>query len=736
MDFSEFLSHLPNCPGSATLPVVTDGAAGFHYVRQSLPEFIGPNLTHGTHINQPSTPRVVIISAAGAVGKSTIAREIAHRQGAPLWDLAQAAAVGANSVSGQLSTSFGFSAVARASELLRKGEMFLIVDALDEARVKANEAGFEAFVENIAQITNDVKGPAFVLLARTQTAETTWLLLDALKVEASLVTIQPFTREQAETYIDARIRTFGEAAAKRIAEHRGPFLEAKNLILSHLERALGGDQVISGEAAREFLGYAPVLETIAVLLAKEGNYQEFASSLNGSIAQQRDANTNRPLAVLNHVVTRLLDREQTQKLQHNIRPALERVATEANWHGWSTLYSAREQQLRLLGRIFGKTFDACPPLPSSVRNKYEEQLAAWLPEHPFLREGDTPANKVFESYLLAGALRDFRIPASKAAEAWVAADDYKPSRLLADFYILLGEQSGSQVVAERQIGILYESLSAGETDSLRVRLSVECGDPDEEDGEPNPSEGEFELVYASANSEERDQVDVRRFDIVEREGLISFRRQLREASVITNGKVRLGGDIDDFEIGPAVEVRCRALEILATGLVVRAAATRPAPSDGVTLESASCESWITRKPLVRGSLQVSWPGAESFPWTEFSAPLTEDAADDPRMHEVHRCFRRIVTSLRSHSKGSLARYRDKIEHRRLLKNEAGRALLQRLLDDGILRLDGKFYHWVPRQADARLRVSWDALRNRQITPELRAYLNQFVTDHTHLLGPI
>ncbi|MBX3384500.1 MAG: hypothetical protein KF864_13440 [Phycisphaeraceae bacterium] len=734
MDFSEFLSQLPNCPGPGILPVAIENAAGFQYVSQSLPEFIGPNLTHGTQIDQPSAPRVVIISAAGAVGKSTLAREIALRQGAPLWDLAQAAAVGGNSVSGQLSTSFGFSAAAQASDLLRKGEMCLIVDALDEARVKANEAGFEAFVENIAQIAKEAKGPAFVLLARTQTAETTWLLLDALGVEASLVSIQPFTREQAERYIDARIRTFGEAAAKRIAGHRDPFLEARNLILGHLERALGGDQVISGEAAREFLGYAPVLETIAVLLATEGNYQEFASSFKGSIEQKTGVNTNRPLAVLDHVVTRLLDREQTQKLQHNIRPALERVAAEAKWHGWESLYSAREQRLRLLGRILGMKFDACPPLPSSVRDRYEEQLAAWLPEHPFLREGATPANKVFESYLLAGALRDYHHPASRAAEAWVAAANYRPSRLLADFYILLGEQLGRQVVAERQIGILYESLSAGETDSLRVRLSVECGDPEEEDDELNPSEGEFELVYASANSEERDQVDVRHFEIEERDGLIWFRRQLKEASVITNGKVRLGGDIDDFEIGPAVEVRCRELEILATGLVVRAARTKPAASDGVTLESARCESRITSKPLVRGSLRVSWPGAGAFPWTEFSAPLTEDPTDDPRMHEVHRRFRRIVTSLRSHSKGSLARYRDKIEHRRIVKNEGGRALLQRLLDDGILRLDGKFYHWVPERADALLKVSWDDLRNRHVTPELKAYLNRFVADHAHLLG--
>jgi hypothetical protein len=327
---------------------------------------------------------------------------LAYRKQAPIWDLAQASAVGGNSLTGQLTASFGFKLAGNLSEKLIKGAFFVVIDALDEARVKANEAGFEAFIQNIASIAKDAAGTAFVLLGRTQTTETTWLLLQEAGVPASLLSIQPFTREQAERYIEARIRHFDDAAAKRITDHPQPFFQARNLILDQLELAVGGKTAIKDESAREFLGYAPVLETVAVLLAKEGNYQEFIASLS-SLLKNSKPQVNRPLLLLEHVVKRLLEREQTQKLQANIKPAMEQVVTETGWNQWEVLYSPEEQRVRVLGRILDKELDACPTMPPSVRNKYEEQLKIWLPEHPFLREGRQPANKVFESYLFAVA---------------------------------------------------------------------------------------------------------------------------------------------------------------------------------------------------------------------------------------------------------------------------------------------------------------------------------------------
>ncbi len=733
MNFQELLDLLPDCPGAKALPIKAD-PGGLRYAEQALAEFTGPDLSPSSQIDQPDDPHIMIISAAGAVGKTTLAQEVAYRKQAPIWDLAQGSAVGGNSMIGQLTASFGFDLASQVSGKLSQGELFILVDALDEARVKANEAGFEAFIKNIAEISRTSTGIAFVLLGRTQTAETTWVLLEDAGVPASLSSIQPFTREQAEQYIEAKIQHFEEEedAARRIAVHRQPFVEARDLILDHLERAVSGDQVINDQTAREFLGYAPVLETVAVLLAKEHNYQDFVADLSGSIGSQSVRKMDRPLAVLEHVVTRLVEREQKVKLKANIRPALEKEAADTGWDAWGSLYSPDEQRMRLLGRILGHELDACPEMPASLQAKYEEQLETWLPEHPFLREGREPANKVFESYLFATAMREYLTPLSRLVETRISANDYKPSRLLADFYIRKGEQLGEEVVAKRQIGLLYDSLLAGETDSLRMRLSIEAGDPDEPDEDDAGCEGEFELVYASSRATEPEQIEVRSFRIVEDEDSISFRRQLKEAEIVTRGTVRLGGDVDDFEIGPCVDIRCGELKIHSTGLVVRSGKPAASASDAVVMEAGECDSTVSRRPTVRGSLSVSWPGAEAYPWSAFAVVPQDEVFDSVQMHDVHRRFRRIVTALRSHSRGSLARFRGKIEHRRVLKNEVGRALLDQLVRDDIMRLDGKFYHWVPDRANALLRVSWDDLRRRRVTPELREYLARFLENNREL----
>lgn len=667
----------------------------------------------------------MIISAAGAVGKSTLASEIAFAKKAPLWDLAQAPAVGGNSATGQLTASFGFNLIGTVSSKIAAGELFLIIDALDEARVKANDAGFEAFIQNIAGIANTASKVGVVLLGRTQTAETTWLALEIAGIPTALYTIQPFTREQAERYIEARIHNLNKAAAKRIAEHSGPFIEARDLILNQLELAISGKITTEDEAAREFLGYAPVLETVAFLLASESNYQEVIHSLS-SIGKSTKHGANRPLAVLERVIQRLLEREQKQKLQANIKPALENVAAETGWSSWETLYMPDEQISRLLGRILDQQVGACPDMPPAVRARYEEQLKAWLPEHPFLRDGKHAMNQVFESYLFAIAMREYLTPLSQHVEQRIAAREYKPSRLLADFYILLGQQRDEEVVAERQIGLLYDSLLAGETDSLRVALSVETGDPDEEDDAEDLSEGEFELIYHTEEDNVPDHVETRNFRIVERNDSLVFRRQLKDADIVTRGKVSLGGAVDDFEIGPTVAIQCGILDIVSSGLVVRSG-SKGKESYPVIIESRKCISNLSGKPVAHGQLAVSWPDANAYPWNEFAADFRDQHLDTEDLHKVYIRFRKIIMTLRSHSKGSLARFKDKVEHRRILKNKMGKSLLDTLKHDGILELKGDFYHLATKRADEMLKVSWADLHNRRVTPEMRQYFSHFIS---------
>ena len=50
-------------------------------------------------------------------------------------------------------------------------------------------------------------------------------------------------------------------------------------------------------------------------------------------------------------------------------------------------------------------------------------------------------------------------------------------------------------------------------------------------------------------------------------------------------------------------------------------------------------------------------------------------------------------AFRSHKKGGLARYKDKIDHARMLKDDLGAAIKNQLLRDRLMYLKGKFYFW-------------------------------------------
>src|SRR5687767_4841583 len=117
MSFAELLAQLPNCPGKPQFPVAST-LGGLRYVAAQLPEFVGPDLAPSSAIDQPTEPRVLIISAAGAVGKSTLARELAFAKSSPLWDLAQAATVGGGAMTGQLTSAFGFAHLGNVSRAI------------------------------------------------------------------------------------------------------------------------------------------------------------------------------------------------------------------------------------------------------------------------------------------------------------------------------------------------------------------------------------------------------------------------------------------------------------------------------------------------------------------------------------------------------------------------------------------------------------------------------------------
>ena len=230
---------------------------------------------------------------------------------------------------------------------------------------------------------------------------------------------------------------------------------------------------------------------------------------------------------------------------------------------------------------------------------------------------------------------------------------------------------------------------------------------------------------------------------INEDSVLSFSRSIRDASLIVPCTVELGNSALEFQLGPSVYINSDTIRLKSNSLIVRGESILPTdrePNDVVQLEARNFDPvGLNGPPAITvytlETFHVAWPGAEQFPWNPYKLEQSHVLSHfDEAMNQVYRRFKRIAVEFRSHSRGGLARSRQKIDTRRVLKGEVGRALLGRLTDDGILTLreGGSRYFWNPTEADSLLGVTWIDLRQGQIPDALWEYLSDFIGRNSEL----
>ena len=737
--YGQLLAQLPDCErlfeliaGNESSPVEVRyiSESEFSQIREY---FIPPMLPVIEPGSQSGKSQIIIVSAPGAVGKSTLSKSIAAEKKAMLYDLADARPVGGASLSGTLFNALGGENSDNFAEYLREGLQFVIIDALDEARIRVTQDAFLSFLEDVGERARMGRGICFVLLGRTQIAEEAWLTLDGETLGARLLGIEPFSRRQAEKYINGKVE-----------DHiRTPvFDECRELIFQQLAFSAG---ISDGDESREFLHYPPVLDVIVELLRGETNLQ----LLRNELRTQPESLGSESLYLLNNVVIRILEREQRQKFLPAIKTTLGERAAGVGYTDWEELYSPDEQSKMLLGKVLDIPVNSTPPsLPSEFRNEYEEAVEEWLQQHPFLQGVDRFANSVFQSYLYARALRgDFGVSIRLRATSELLAPENLSARtrLLAEFY-LSGDTDGPadiQRIEADHLGILYDSLLSSETARSHLRLTIDGTAPADEleSTDEELVEGEFEFVTFAQDGQLQGEPRLIPFVMqIDLRSQISFTRSLRNCNITLPCDIELGSSkAKEFEIGPAVYINAHKLRFASESLKVGGKRRqRPDEEDevGVMLEAVECDyTSMIHRPTVYEEDQffVSWPDADRFPWTEYRAEgLGDDAGDEGSLHTTFMRFRRIAISFRSNGHGALAKTARKIDHHRLLQGDVGRELLEQLVSDGVLLREGGLYHWNSSEADSQLGVNWQDLRKGECPSTLRAYLSKFINQNPTL----
>lgn len=600
----------------------------------------------------PQVSNIILVSSPGAVGKTTLAREIAAVTGAILVDLAEADPVGGNTLTGGLARS-------NLYESFKCGKTAIIIDGLDEARMRVTQESMTAFMKDLVDLASDNRIP-IILLGRTGAVDAAWILLDDAGVQAPVLQIDYYDRKKAEEFVKTRIQhTRGEQ------HRREPDGRAVKLMLASLEDLMPKD-------GGTFSGYSPVLMALAEIIADRNTNSSDNANTQKLISR---IEKGEKVFSLDGVTEAIMEREQSK---------LSKIQFE-DTNLFKILYSPKEQLDRLAARIYGGALDySLPAMSHDDEQKYNKALENWIEEHPFLDgEGRKPSSPVFAGLLAAHALK--RPQSKEAALKTELKRGTSVNPFLAEFYVSLLEEDDQTLphMPSEHLGIIHASIQArlaiGEYASLVIEENDESG------------QAEIEIVRGGEPSMD---TKLLRFKI-DSTGNIVFGPQIKDVNVTAPQSMVSVGFGSEAVLEAPVYIEAKSLVIETKQMVAK----RPSKAarhvydemNKVQLIADETASDLSKRPIRRDnvSLEVSWPGAESFPWTDYAVSIS-DKKYDSRTEGAVRRLKSILRLFRSHGKNQLAKFRDAIEHRRRTRDVGG-LMLEQLIKENVLTYSNRMY---------------------------------------------
>lgn len=648
-------------------------------------------------------PTVLLVSAVGATGKTTLAQVLSHESGLPVLDLAVHKPVGDHTLRGLLTSAFDISQLTTVFQGLASGSFGLIVDGLDEGRSKTTEKAFHAFLDGVAELVSAGTSTAIVLLGRTITLEETWVYLTDKGVDVGLLSIEPFNLEAARTYIDS----FSHGLE---STHKKQYGDVRDFILERLGTAFVADGRKSESEFLSFIGYPPVLDAIVTLLEKERDFH----GLHEGLKQRVDG--KREIQLLDDIAKHILRREKDEKILPNIlTPLLSEPRPDDIKQSVRAAFEPAEQCARLIASTMGRSLALSPISDTVLNERYERQLEPFLPEHPFLSNGSF-RNVVFESYAVA-----VLVASGSKANSELVTDYFRTHKH--SYYILY---LLDLLLPDGEIALPIVPVVLGgalEFRSNTWNVTVNISGPDAEDC-PAGSEVslEIDIELTATGSEEPG----RTFSFAaQARGEDEVRLGSRLASTYVNVPCKVAFDeAEELELTAPVEVSASTIAVPVRSLVLRAGASAKGEA-AVVLEADDIRTRLETITTngVDFFVSLSGDGNPAYPLVQYVEKRARAVAD-PLLSEKLRRARRILVEFRSHSKGELRRFRKKIENQRIIRNEVGRSVLDAFLRDRIVTIKGVFYKLEAEMLDRHLGMSWVDLMKRQTSDRFVEYLRR------------
>ena len=676
---------------------------GWEYVDQGLDTFLQAPLKLASGYSSehvlvdPQQSNVILVSAPGAVGKSTLAREIAFKAKAVLFDLAKVGCVGEYTISGGLSRM-------QLAEKFEQGHVPLVIDGLDEARMKVSQDSFKDFIRDIVDIVNDSQRNCkpIALFGRTNAVDETWFWLSEFGIEAPVLEIGYYDEKQATKFAKIQAKSI-----RKESNEREPDGRAIELILDKLRDRLSKD------GQDNFSGYAPVLMAVARQVADPKDIDD-----NNTSRLISDIERDKKGITLSSIADTILTREQ-KKLDS--LPFTDKTL-------YKKLYTPEEQVDRLIARIYDRSQDidiAAKYLPSDLSEDdkaiYFNALENnnWLAEHPFLDGmGVNPSSEVFGGLLASKALT-----IESFADLVLQREfgrDMKANPFLEGFYIsrLNKQDSGPHLIKSSHIGILYASLRAQLLQGGTAGLVIEV------DEDTNKLSVEIEIRINSKQNNDRYF-----YFLTECDSHFQFGSQIENVRIdAPKAKVTVGyGRNQEAVFIAPVSIEVEKFNLKSNSIVIMKPLQRQ--KEKVCLESREFDSKHTHRLKLRGcsrlDVEVRGPMSKIYPWTEYAREILP-TYQDIQMNEAFNRLRKILLLFRSdvHSNGKLSKCEKAINKRRT--RGLGSKILEKLLYEGILYREGKTYFLDPDLLSERTGLYFHSVRTGELNESTESFLRDVI----------
>lgn len=636
---------------------------------------------------------IILIEAVGASGKTELTKHLSYRLQCPILDLGTTKVVAGNSLTGLLNKRMRREDAGRYMDYISEGKSTIIIDALDEGYMKTNNQGYLDFLDDVLSLEPKSSCP-IIMAGRYNAVELAALYLDEKEIPFITLQIEPFTLLKAKDFIDNSVKNMSKIRFAQV------YRDTRDYLLETIGGFFRDQGSIKNKASERFLGYAPVLQSIAAFFDENTNYQV--------VLQELQERRTRSVSLIVDVIERILERDRKEKVFPNfLDPLISERSEEFKELVRSVVYTNEEQCARILYKVMNRPFPNMDIDDPSFEAIYNEHISAWIDEHPFLGKNEI-GNIVFESYILATL-----VPCPKYRNA--AYDYIKSHGVSYMFAYIYKELHGFAQIDNKILPYIYSSFA--ELNSPQSYYTMHLDYVQDKDVKKLC---EFEFVGSEADMEVYDgTVSYSPDDIID------FGDSLRNISINVPMDYCLSGR--KVHLSAPVYIRCNNFNVNSEELVL----CKGCANEGVMFE---CQAFnveqmyeqyvkVSRHNSQANGFAVVSPEKLDYPFYEF---WTSEQARlnvlSPENLKKYVKFRAIILEFRSHSKRELAKHHEKIDFV-LGGTELGKKVIESMLGSRIMFKEGHLYKLNTDLMDEVFGLSYDGIRNFEVTPDVISFLD-------------